>query len=249
MAGGYAAQPQGIQAIVALIKDINKRIDDVNKRVTGLGIQIDPDGNIIMGTSGSNIIVKGGSSINVEDDGNLNVDGDITVGGTASFGGTTTIGGNAAITGTLSLPAGIISNAALTSPVSPATAHSDAKGFAVPVGSPFVTACSTTVTPPAGFTRAVISASASLSAYNSTASADFLYVGIKVAGIAAPGWSPNTTVPSHAYGAVTRGSAQILTGLTGASFAITCEVSSETAAWATDSSNVANIDAMILYLR
>src|SRR5665647_2399920 len=64
---------------------------------------------------------RSGTSVTAEDevtvDGALIVTGPLDVTGPAAFAGDTTIGGNAAITGTLSLPAGIINNAALTSPV------------------------------------------------------------------------------------------------------------------------------------
>ena len=75
--------------------------------------------------SGTKVVAEGVTEV----DGTLSVVGDLDVSGTADitgplavhgtadFDGDTTIGGNAAITGTLSLPAGIIDNAALAHPV------------------------------------------------------------------------------------------------------------------------------------
>lgn len=95
--------------------------------------------------------------------GNLNVSGPAAIGGTlgvtgpATFSGTTSIGGNAAITGTLSLPAGIINNAALANQVSPAVAASVTQtGWATTTS--LVTKATTTVTVPAGFTSALVTA-------------------------------------------------------------------------------------------
>lgn len=148
MAGSFAHQPQGIQAIVAQFKALKKGQDDLRRMITGLGIQVDPDGNVIMGKPGRNIIVKGGSSINVEDDGNLNVDGNAVIDGTLNVTGSTVIGG------TLSLPAGIIGNDALANPTAFGNYSGDTNSTTLTVaGSDIHTG---TITVPAGFTRAQV---------------------------------------------------------------------------------------------
>jgi hypothetical protein len=52
MAGGYAHQPQGPQALAQQIRDLKAEVADLRKMVTGLGVQVDPATNsIILGGS------------------------------------------------------------------------------------------------------------------------------------------------------------------------------------------------------
>lgn len=110
------------------------------------------------GVGAGGIVVKGGS-IRIEQGGNLEVDGaatfggDTTVGGDLDVTGDATFSGSMAVTGTLSLPAGIIDNDALASPVRPAT-MSAVNGAAIP--NAWATLVSDTINVPAGFTQAQI---------------------------------------------------------------------------------------------
>lgn len=106
------------------------------------------------GVGAGGITVKGGT-IRVLNGGNLEVDGE------ATFGGDTTVGGNMRITGTLSLPAGIIDNDALSSPVIPATAG--AAGVGGSVGTTEITAAVDTIAIPWGCTRALVLVTCSVS--------------------------------------------------------------------------------------
>jgi len=92
-------------------------------------------------------------------DGILTVNGPLAVHGTAAFDGDTTIGGNAAITGTLSLPAGIIDNAALASPV---TGDVGNNYVLTAVTSSWANYAGVSIAVPAGFTRAQVMAVSSV---------------------------------------------------------------------------------------
>jgi len=102
-------------------------------------------------------------------DGTLNVDAEMTVGGDAVFSGAMRI------EGTLSLPAGIIDNDALASPVVLRSEWSDAGGFATP-NSTWLELCSVSVVVPDGFTDIQFSAMGSVLATNSTAGTHYLFV-------------------------------------------------------------------------
>jgi len=142
--------------------------------------------------SGTSVAAEGVTTVDGDliIDGTESVNGPLAVHGTATFDGDTTIGGNAAITGTLSLPAGIIDNAALASPVSAQVLYIDADNLTVntpPYGAAKV---NTTVTVPAGFTRAVVSVVARLSVYNQHTTGgsngtggDFVYCQVSIGAI------------------------------------------------------------------
>ena len=127
--------------------------------------------------SGTSVTAEGVQTVDGDliIDGTETVNGPLAVHGTAAFDGNTTIGGNAAITGTLSLPAGIIDNAALTSPVSPSAWHADSGSTVFAVSTTHTDRATTTVTVPAGYTQALIFAVGQASAVNSTGIVDTLY--------------------------------------------------------------------------
>ena len=170
----------------------------------------------------------------------------LTVNGNAAFGGNTTIGGNLAVTGTLSLPAGIINNDALAQPVSPKVAHGSGDSFGVTNGSGDVVATAT-VTVPAGFTRALVIAVASVSAFNTSASHDSLFASAIVDG-GGSGWLNPTDVEPSRLTTVTNAATALLTGL-GSSFTVQALAATNTANWSAYGGNVANIDATVLFLR
>lgn len=197
--------------------------------------------------SGTGLSVPGSGL--VQADGELVVNGPIDVHGDANFDGDTTIGGNAAITGTLSLPAGIINNDALAEPLRVARLHDDASSFTVPTGVG-AAILSASVPVPAGFSQAIVlNLAAAVTAINSTASTDFLYIYGAVNG-SAVGWqigSPD--VPAGTSGVAYDLSSQHLTGLAGGTLTVTATVSTGFATWAPNASNVANLDAAVLFLR
>ena len=174
------------------------------------------------------------------------IDGGIVVEGSETVNGPLTINGPATITGALSLPAGIIGNDALASPLVPYAFHADAQNFDLGNGAnlPIVTH---TVSVPAGFTRAVVNATASISAANSTAAADTIYCGILING-SGQGYSGRVGVDPGAAANPSKTAGVVLTSL-GASFTIQCTGSTFAASWPANSNNNANLDGSVIFLR
>jgi len=214
----------------------------------------------------SSAFARSGTSVSAEDvvtvdgeldvtgafvvDGSGTVNGPLAVHGTATFDGNTTIGGNAAITGTLSLPAGIIDNAALTSPVSPSAWHADSGSTVFAVSTTHTDRATTTVTVPAGYTQALIFAVGQASAVNSTGIVDTLYVGVVVNGVGTPGWAATQDVAPAGLGGAACAAGKLLTGLTGGgTFTVSTRIYSAYAGWAGNAANSCNIDASVLFLR
>lgn len=108
----------------------------------------------------------------------LTVEGDLDVTGDAAFSGDTVIGGNATITGTLSLPAGIIDNDALTSPVTFDSDRQSEYGFSTATTE--ANRAMSSVTVPAGYTQALVTVFASCLVKNTTASTQYVYLRARV---------------------------------------------------------------------
>lgn len=163
----------------------------------------------------------------------------------ASADGTALFKGPVVIEGTLSLPAGIINNDALSSPMEPGSAGLSQSNFAV----------STTATPraqqsiavPPGFSRAMVMNGVSVGAVNSTASGDFLYVSASINGTGG-GETPNVAY-AGAYSSASAFAIRTLTGLSGGTITAEARVRSGSAAWAANAVNVAHTNAIALFLR
>ena len=184
-------------------------------------------------------LARSGMAVTAEDE--VTVDGDFIVDGQLNVTGAAVIGG------TLSLPAGIIDNDALAAPVSPGVYHAEAVGFTV--STSLAAKATITVNPPAGYTRAMVSAVASASAYNPTASSDYIYVAAWIQTDSTRGYAIPSSCPANDSGATSQAASALLTGLSG-SFTIKAAVSSGFSAYTTNTSgNVCNVDATVLFLR
>ena len=181
-----------------------------------------------------------GTGMSPTDDGGMMVDGTMTIGGELNVTGDTVIGG------TLSLPKGIIDNDALTSPISPLTAHTDGTNFSLATG-PNVAKLTVSVPVPSGYTRALVITSANMNANNTSASADYAYLGLRINGDAV-GWSLAAYAPPLIYCNVSNSASALLTGL-GSSFTVQAAASSASANWAADVNNTINLDAIVMFLR
>lgn len=164
----------------------------------------------------------------------------------ATADGSATFGGNVIINGNLSVPNGSISNAALQNPVQTATSSNGVNNYAITTTS--TVRASLTLTVPAGFTQAVVIANPTAMGFNSTASADYLYVQAVVQGInsgelysaAGAGLGVGLASPFHTT----------LTGLTGGgTITVAVATRTSTATWAASTSNQANVYATALFLR
>lgn len=179
-------------------------------------------------------------------DGFVNINGPLGVNGTMDVAGDAEFSGSMAITGTLSLPAGIIDNEALNSPISPQTAHADVSDFALATGAN-VEMVRATVTVPDGYTKALVMAAASMGNRNPHAFVDDMYVDCRINGVVS-GWSSQISVVAGKVGFVTNVGTALLTGLSG-SFYIAANASSGTTPWPTNGAAAINVDAIIMFLR
>lgn len=165
--------------------------------------------------------------------------------GGTEFAGYVTINGPAKITGTLDLPAGIIGNAALASPVSPGSAGLTQQNFATSTAGAVYAQASIAV--PAGYTQALVMNGVSAGATNSGAATDFLYVAASING-ASGGEQPSQT-SAGAYGSGSAFAIRTLTGLTGGTITVECRLRTGSGAWAAAAGNAANVNALILFLK
>lgn len=178
--------------------------------------------------------------------GSLVVGGSIDVHGDANFDGDTVIGGNASITGTLSLPAGIIGNDALASPVKGGVDNTiGTTGFAMSTTS--AAKDSATIAIPAGFTVAFVIAIASVTALNGTANLDYLIVQAAVNGVG--GGSVAVPVQAGEANAATASKTRVLTGLAGGSISVQAFAGTSTANWAANGANIASVNALAIFTR
>lgn len=165
--------------------------------------------------------------------------------GGTSFDGYVHINGPAKITGTLDLPAGIIGNDALASPVSPGSAGLTQQNFATSTGA--ATYAQASIAVPAGYSQALVMNGVSAGATNSGAGTDVLYVAASINGTAG-GEQPAQTA-AGAYGSGSAFAIRTLTGLTGGSITVECRIRTGTGDWSAATGNTANVNALILFLK
>ena len=226
-------------------------------KIAALELQIRESTSNLLGTAGIRLTQLGmfiDSSLTVG--GSLDVTGPMVVGGTADFSGDTTIGGNAAITGTLSLPAGIINNDALTSPVVAGIVNQTATGFTVPVNPTWGNAVSTTITVPAGCTQLLATCTAEAYAINPNTTGgsngtggDILDCRVLLNGSASAGYGIGLSGSNGFTSSSSSGSFQF-SGLTpGAVLNIAAQVLAVYQAFGSNVDNKATINATLVWLR
>ena len=171
--------------------------------------------------------------------------GSITVTGTENITGDLNVSGAATITGTLSLPAGIIGNDALTSPVAPLATHVGNSNFGLS-GTAFVQVIGATISVPAGYTQALVFATATMHVYNDGATDDaYLSVGINGNSIGA---SSQMTANAGQGVIIPASGTALLTGL-GSSFPVNALARGIVHAWSASTVNFINLDVMTIFLR
>jgi len=178
---------------------------------------------------------RSGISVTAEDE--VTVDGSLIVTGPMAVGGT------------LSLPAGIIDNDALANPVVFDAGYANADGFTTSTTAADL--ASFTVAVPAGFTQAVVQASAMIFVYNGTATYSYLrdriyvdrvgqtsqYSRLLLTALPAPGSASSAMIDSFRF-----------TGLSGGVLTIRLSVSTDYTA-ITHASNGATVSAVVTFLR
>lgn len=166
--------------------------------------------------------------------------------GGTDFDGFVNINGPAKITGTLELPAGIIGNDALTSPVQIGTATNGIGSYAITTTS--TVRASVTLTVPDGFSQAVVLANPTAMGFNSTASADYLYAQAIIQTI--NGGEIYTSAPAGVGVGLASPFQITLSDLTdGEAITVSVATRTNTATWAASTGNQANIYALAYFLR
>lgn len=180
-------------------------------------------------------------------DGFVNINGDATVNGPLEVNGDSTFNGAMSITGALNLPAGIIGNDALTSPSTPVASHAQADSFSITTGAN-VEKLRATITVPAGFTKAAVYGTATMSVFNNSGSLDSAYLAFRVNG-AQVGWSNQVGAPASQRVLSVAAGAGLISGLSGGTIYVSAEASTGVNAWSTDANNTLNIDALVTFYR
>lgn len=174
------------------------------------------------------------------------VNGPLIVNGTETVNGPLNVNGAMAVTGTLSLPAGIINNAALSSPVSPLATHAGTNNFGLATGAN-VQILASTITVPAGYSQALVFATATMHAYNNNAGSDDAFVSVRING-ASVGASSQGSAAGNTGLTLPATGTTLLTGL-GSTFQVQALGSSGSNAWASSGVNFVNLDIMTMFLR
>lgn len=165
-------------------------------------------------------------------------DGELYVDGLAQF------GGDMRVSGTLSLPAGIIDNAALASPAAFGRSGGGESSFNVPTAGALVAQISITVPP--GYSTAIVMAVGTAAVRNPTTGPAFLYVGAQIGAV-----TPNLTwglAPAGGYTNASGSASRLLTGLSGGEITIATRVAAQGSAW-NNTTSMANTDAIAIFLR
>lgn len=188
----------------------------------------------------------GGNGLKSQDfDGTLNPPTQGTTGwGLAGSGGT-------GIFNQLLLANGIVGDDALTNPLSPVAVHGGAQSFTLTTTQTVL--ATATVTVPSGFSQALVYATSNVSGINSTSALDSIFAGVRINGVdalgTANGEDANSTSSYHALASSVAVGSSLLTGLSGGTFAVAAKGGTSSSTWASSLFNVANIDAIILFLR
>lgn len=179
--------------------------------------------------------------------GPLDVNGDATVDGPLEVNGNSVFNGAMSITGALNLPAGIIGNDALANPSTSVASHADAAAFSITTGAN-VEKLRATITVPAGFTKAAVYGTATMSVYNNSGSLDSCYLAFRVNGQQV-GWSNQVGAPAAQRVLSVASGSGIISGLNGGTIYVSADASTGVNAWAIDNNNTINIDALVTFYR
>ena len=197
-------------------------------KIKALELQIKESTSNLLGTAGIRLTQLG-----------MFIDSSLTVGGSLDVTGPMVVGG------TLSLPAGIIGNDALTSPVAIDNASAAETGFAT--ATSVQNRAVTSIPVPAGYSQAVVFAVVNVGAWNGGAVTDFLYITVAIAGV---GSRENVVgVAPSGWGATSTAKTTMLTGLSGGTISLSTEVHTGSTAFAANAINRAFLEATAIFLR
>lgn len=233
-------EQDGFRRLIDAVAGLRRDLREVTANVLGpAGLRVYPGGL----TTDGDFNVNGSALVA----GNLaSAEFDTGTGWELTGTGAATFSGDVVIAGTLSLPAGIIDNDALASPVGADQASADQTGFATATTDQAL--ASAYITVPAGYTKALVMVVVTAGAQNTTGALDYLYLS---AGIDTN--SSREVFAGAAAGASTSAStarSRLLTGLTGGAV-IHCHalVHTQVNPWAASSASRAYTEAIAVFLR
>ncbi len=220
--------PKGEDHLIRRIQDLERTVQQLAAAnpFASMGVKPMPDG----------LIVEGYETVN----------GPLTVNGAMEVNGDSVFNGAMSIAGALNLPAGIIGNDALTSPSTPVASHAQADSFSITTGAN-VEKLRATITVPAGFTKAAVYGTATMSVYNNT-TLDTCYLAFRVNG-AQVGWSNQVGAPASQRVLSVAAGAGLISGLSGGTIYLSAEASTNVNTWSADANNTLNIDALVTFYR
>lgn len=213
-ASQYAPTQQGLGALFQRLEAVDRLL----RQLTGANILAAADVVATKGglTIASELKVTGQTRIDgpLEVTGAGHVAGPLSVTGDMSTQGRLTVEGPAEIKGTLSLPAGVVDNEALASPVRPASLYTATDNDTTLSPSAWTAGVTAQATVPAGFTAAVVSVTSKVTVQNNASNNTAQVSGAtRIAGAA--GFSAlSAPVEPGTSGSVMTTYARTLTGLT-----------------------------------
>jgi hypothetical protein len=156
------------------------------------------------------------------------------------------IDGSVTVTGDF-IAEGKISNDALVAPVAPGSIYDSRTNFALT--TTLTNIRTTTITVPAGFTRAAVSIVVRVHAFNNNAGLDYLYAQANIAGY--NGYAlPLAVSGSGGSGTNVSPFSAVLSDLTpGGSFTVQIAAQTAFASWAADTQNTAEVSGSVLWFR
>ena len=152
--------------------------------------------------------------------------------------------------GELFLRPGSVGNDALSNPTAFGFGGNSTTGFGVFTGATAKTAISIPI--PAGYTRALVHCTANASAKNPNASLDYLYVAARIdlpSTLFGQGGEAFAGVETLAWGNASASAAGSYTDIGTGSITLSCMVRANSATWAAQPANIANIDGTVVFLR
>lgn len=156
-------------------------------------------------------------------------------------------GGDGLVANAVYFRPGSISNDTLSNPVLPGVIAGAADNFAVPLSA--TTIIELVVDTPSGYTKALVQGVGQVTAWNPTATDDYLDAGLYMTGeTVATHFMSRAYVPASTQNSAIDNRAVLLEDV-GASITLTLKAETAFGAWSADSINVADITATVLWLR
>lgn len=222
MGGGYQSRPDGMDEFARRFADLQRQINDLRSAAGVRSVVLSPGGSIRSADFDGTDFAAPGTSGNY-------------------------FGGDGLVANALKLRPGSVDNDALASPVAPGAVFASRTGFALTRS--LTNILTTTITVPAGFTRAAVSVVARVFAYNPTANLDYLYGQANIAGF--NGYAlPLAVSGNNGSGTNISPFSTVLEGLTpGGSFTVQIAAGTSLANWPANTGNTCETSGSVMWFR